>query len=1275
MQMTDINPTPWQLARTRTKLTHPENIRVPNIISKPSHLGPLNILQLNCNKNFHVLLFCIDQYEKGLWSDLDVLCISEPPYDSLNQTIHVTDSKFRSYYWSAEDPTPSQRPNTAIILLNSLLKLDQEPIFTHKNRVALSLQISDFSYTIHSVYVPTTDHPEARLLALKDIALVITQAHSPTLIVGDFNLHSNRWEDFHRKKQYSTQVEQQTLLQPLDNMGWLILNEYGVHTRYDPNGRHNSSTIDLALSSPHLSVSKTEWTRLQAIEGTDHYPIKITLHTHIPNPPNISIPHCNYKLAKAMAEVLNQSQQPSFEQFYNAFQTKFAWIRQNKNFAQKPNKYQGLSPQQQSQIKSLKTEIRHLKSVKKKSIPSQNIYEKIHSLRREIAKILKKSKPYKLKKMVKDIKTHHLWRHLPIRKARRRITAIITENKTLRDSRDILQAIMDFPPQSSSTFPPLPIADESCLPDTPLTPSEVIRAFKVLKPGTAKGHDAVAYKLIRRLYKNHPEFFIQAYINVYERGSIPSQWRTTKLIILPKKKNSKVELQNIRLIGIPSQVAKVFQHILNARLLYHTATNKILDDSQFGSLPGSSSCSLLQELDPLLAPFTSLHPKNIAILSKIDVEKAFDNAPHHLLIQSLINANFPAKLTNLVREFLIDHQESAVLDDHTTSREKKIGTTQGAIFSPLLFSILMAQPLKKLRNFINSLSLLFPQIIIRFYVYLDDLILLVKTNDTSLSNWSIHGAMIQGITSAIIEKYHSFLNEINLSVAHSKLEHIAIPQTQHKLTVTILGRPINQVQELKILGVTYCFTDRKYNTSHALTQARKGINLVKDLHQQGQFLNTHKRMLMTKAAILNKLFYGEHIWGNRIRSDSLLKLEQTTRFAMIKAIKAHQSTPSLTATIQSGITPASVRIKLATFKANAIKFGIVSQGHYYKIERNVNPFMFIHPAKLTLPSISGSYTNQSMIPPTTLATLSIYTDASLTQTTAGFAILQPDNAKFLLYKTTTHTNSFTLELAAIHTALENISFFRQPFHTRCIIFTDSRSALDALSNPTSKHHIINQIRFILKEPTMVNFVEFAWVKGHAGIIGNEWADSLAAIASKFGNFIDIDIPQSSLNKFVEEEKDYLMQLYFHEHSAKHFKLFYPSWAHVKLFLTNPTHKYMCFVNSQSNYMRKFLFDLKRNIRLSEDRIIQVNSPYCECNSTSHQTAIHLVLECQIFNTERHHACTSLQISDQSFQDFKFKNRRDSQFYKLTHHIYQIAEAKLQQIRENIWNITTNNSQG
>ncbi|GFT37047.1 acetoacetyl-CoA synthetase [Trichonephila clavipes] len=86
-----------------------------------------------------------------------------------------------------------------------------------------------------------------------------------------------------------------------------------------------------------------------------------------------------------------------------------------------------------------------------------------------------------------------------------------------------------------------------------------------------------------------------------------------------------------------------------------------------------------------------------------------------------------------------------------------------------------------------------------------------------------------------------------------------------------------------------------------------------------------------------------------------------------------------------------------------------------------------------------------------------------------------------------------------------------------LICTDSLSSLDSLKCISSSNNTIVEIQKQLKSLRDKNIsIDFAFVRGHTGVLGNERADWLAKAATKRKIDIDVNIPKSFYKKITNE---------------------------------------------------------------------------------------------------------------------------------------------------------------
>ncbi|GFX92908.1 uncharacterized protein TNCV_914581 [Trichonephila clavipes] len=150
-----------------------------------------------------------------------------------------------------------------------------------------------------------------------------------------------------------------------------------------------------------------------------------------------------------------------------------------------------------------------------------------------------------------------------------------------------------------------------------------------------------------------------------------------------------------------------------------------------------------------------------------------------------------------------------------------------------------------------------------------------------------------------------------------------------------------------------------------------------------------------------------------------------------------------------------------------------------------------------------------------------YTDGSKIDGRVGFAFVvfrsgvESENFQFRIRDECT---VFVAELLCLNFAVKWITE-QNSVISEYLICTDSLSSLDSLKCISSSNNIIVEIQKQLKSLRDKNIsIDFAFVRGHTGVLGNERADWLAKAATKRKIDIDVNIPKSLFYKKITNER-------------------------------------------------------------------------------------------------------------------------------------------------------------
>ncbi|XP_023235538.1 uncharacterized protein LOC111634934 [Centruroides sculpturatus] len=230
----------------------------------------------------------------------------------------------------------------------------------------------------------------------------------------------------------------------------------------------------------------------------------------------------------------------------------------------------------------------------------------------------------------------------------------------------------------------------------------------------------------------------------------------------------------------------------------------------------------------------------------------------------------------------------------------------------------------------------------------------------------------------------------------------------------------------------------------------------------------------------------------------------------------------------------------------------------------------------------------------------IYTDGSKSDDYVGSAFVCQD--EIVAEQISSNSSIFTAELHAIHLAL---NYVIRKGHCRCVIYTDSVSALQALiSCEPSSHSIVIKIRKLFSHLLARNFsIKFCWVPGHVGIRGNEEADAAAKSASP---------PQHTMRI---EGGDF--KLVIKKRLAERWQNMWNAQVHNKLHEIKPTIENWTHKKFYNRRSEVIITRLRiGHTRLTHQYLLKGDEqPVCQyCNCPL--TVKHILLDCSVFETRR-----------------------------------------------------------
>jgi len=146
------------------------------------------------------------------------------------------------------------------------------------------------------------------------------------------------------------------------------------------------------------------------------------------------------------------------------------------------------------------------------------------------------------------------------------------------EAREVIEKL--FPRRPDPTPVPInPSANPAELQIPPVSDDEINFVIRKTKPRKAVGLDGVPGEAVLFLLRDHPDVFKGMCMHLFNSGTFPYEWRTSRLVLIPKGPTTPAAYRPISVI---SNLAKAVEHVINLRLNTFLEDHMILSPNQHG---------------------------------------------------------------------------------------------------------------------------------------------------------------------------------------------------------------------------------------------------------------------------------------------------------------------------------------------------------------------------------------------------------------------------------------------------------------------------------------------------------------------------------------------------------------------------------------------------------------------------------------------------------------------------------------------------------------------
>lgn len=700
-----------------------ENIQKGQIIQ----IGTWNVRTLYQAGNLAQVLKEMDRYK------IDMLGLSEVRWNGYGE---LKVGNYHIIYSGQETESRDHQYGVAFILNKKIrdILINWKPI--DERIIKMRLKIRKKYVSIIQCYAPTNvADDDKKELFYNRLSAVLEEIPREELILmtGDFNAkvgtENAGFEDIMGKEGLSTRNENGELMQELCGMyqlkiGGTLFTHKDCHkiTWTSPDGKTVSQIDHICISKKFSKLMIDVRNKRGAEVGSDHYLLLAKVRLNIQKEKRIYIP--NHKLdltklksrniRKKFAQILKRRQerinyknsiQEVWEQCKEIYIGTGQEVLGNKTNGRK-KWMSGETWKKIEERKSIKQKILCTQIAEKETILQMNY--KIIS--KEIKKSVRKDKQTYIEDIAKEAQVAAemgnnkvLYSKIRELSENRRTCNIIksreqqiltTEEEQIERWAEYFKELLNIQREEIIIAPEKENILELNINTDPPNKEELIEAIESLKNNKSPGIDQITGELLKADVNVTTEILLPLFEKIWKEEKFPKDWQTGVIVKIPKKGDLKL-CNNWRGITLLSTVNKLFSKIILNRIV--NTIDDGLRKEQNGFRRGRSCIDLINTLRIITEQATE--QQSLLYLVYIDFEKAFDSISRENIWISLKNRGLPIKLINLIKEGY-NNYKSVVQHQGKLSRkfETETGVKQGCILSPLLFSILLDDVMRKAIN-------------------------------------------------------------------------------------------------------------------------------------------------------------------------------------------------------------------------------------------------------------------------------------------------------------------------------------------------------------------------------------------------------------------------------------------------------------------------------------------------------------------------------------------------------------------------------------------------
>ena len=234
--------------------------------------------------------------------------------------------------------------------------------------------------------------------------------------------------------------------------------------------------------------------------------------------------------------------------------------------------------------------------------------------------------------------------------------------------------------------PDFPPVTEEKICDLKVTAGQISKLIKELDSTKATGPDSIPVVVLKHISPELSPILAKLFNRCLNERCFPTSWKTSAVCPVYKNAGDKSAPSQYRPISLLSIISKLFECVINERVLDHLVKNNLLSDVQYGFRSSRSTADVLTVITHRISE--AIAKGNHTRLIALDISKAFDKVWHKGLLHKLSSYGICGNIHAIIKSFLSGRSLKVVVNGQSSEAHSiNAGVPQGSILGPTLFQL------------------------------------------------------------------------------------------------------------------------------------------------------------------------------------------------------------------------------------------------------------------------------------------------------------------------------------------------------------------------------------------------------------------------------------------------------------------------------------------------------------------------------------------------------------------------------------------------------------